>query len=53
MQLQGNDDPSGTQLEPAAGDDDESPTCQTPTAETELGLYDDDDIATAPWPPPG
>ena len=51
MLLQGNDDPSETQIKPAEGDDDEAPTCQQPMAD-ELDLYEDDEVTTAPWVPP-
>jgi hypothetical protein len=50
MQRQGHDEPSRTDHH-SDGDDDDAPTRQHST-ETELGRYEDDEVATAPWPPP-
>ena len=62
MQRQGQDDPSSTRLEPDEGLDDDPPTSpqlpspQPPSrqrgTEPDLNRYEEEEVATVPWPPP-
>ena len=49
MQAQGQKNGAGTELEHFDGED--APTGQHRGGDKDLSRYDDDDVATAPWPP--
>jgi hypothetical protein len=49
MQRQTHDEGSGTELEHYDGED--APTRQHRGADRDLNRYEDDEVATAPWPP--
>jgi hypothetical protein len=49
MQQQMHDEGSGSELEHFDGED--APTGQHRSADRDLSRYEDDEVATAPWPP--
>ena len=51
MQRQGHDNSSSTHLEHFDGGDD-TPTGPHRGGERDLNRYEEEEVATAPWPPP-
>ncbi|MEO8180241.1 MAG: hypothetical protein ABI895_15505 [Deltaproteobacteria bacterium] len=49
MQRQTRDEGSGTELEHYDAED--APTRQHRSGDRDLNRYEDDEVATAPWPP--
>jgi hypothetical protein len=52
MQRQGQDDSASTLLEPHEAPDDDPPTAPQRGTEPDLNRYEEDEVATVPWPPP-
>jgi hypothetical protein len=52
MQRNRHGDPSSTSLEEQESPDDDPPTAPQRRTEPDLNRYEEDKIATVPWPPP-